>query len=198
MLATEFGGMNEVLADLYSDTGDVRWLKLAEKFHHNAIVDPLEKERDILPGVHGNTQVPKLYGELAFAQPGQTERDFNQQGEDSSPLQLEGHFGRHGTKWFSFDLPVETNHPMTLVVTYSNDNWRHTSCEVLVDGQKVGEKAGEHRSPEQQIRFTDVEYPIATDLLKDKKKVTVRFEAKNGEAIPGVFGIRMVRADAER
>jgi hypothetical protein len=40
--------------------------------------------------------------------------------------------------------------------------------------------------------------PIATDLLKDKKKVTVRFEAKNGEAIPGVFGIRMVRADAER
>src|ERR1041385_5566888 len=69
-----------------------------------------------------------------------------------------------------------TNHPITLVVTYSNDNWRHTFCKVLVDGQKVGEKAGEHRSPEQQIRFTDVEYPIATDLLKDKKKVTVRFE----------------------
>ena len=137
---------------------------------------------------------------VAFAQPGQmqTERDFNEQGEDSSPVQLEGHFGRRGSKWFSFDLPVETDHPMTLVVTYSNDNWRHTFCEVLVDGQKVGEKAGEHRSPEQQIRFTDIEYPITADLLKDKKKVTVRFEAKNGEATPGVFGIRIVRADAER
>src|SRR5437667_313001 len=28
MLATEFGGMNEVTADLYADTGDPRWLAL--------------------------------------------------------------------------------------------------------------------------------------------------------------------------
>ena len=32
MLATEFGGMNEVLADLYADTNDPRWLKLSDKF----------------------------------------------------------------------------------------------------------------------------------------------------------------------
>jgi DUF1680 family protein len=32
MLATEFGGMNEVLADLYVDTNDPRWLKLSDKF----------------------------------------------------------------------------------------------------------------------------------------------------------------------
>jgi len=137
---------------------------------------------------------------VAFAQPGQmqTERDFNQQGEDTSPLQLEGHFGRQGTKWFSFDLPVDPAHPMALVVTYSNDARRHTSCGIFVDGSKVGEKTGEHRSPEQEIRFTDIEYPIAAELLKDKKKVTVRFETGNGNATPGVFGIRMVRADADR
>jgi len=37
---------------------------------------------------------------VAFAQPGQmqTERDFNQQGEESSPVQLEGRYGRRGTK----------------------------------------------------------------------------------------------------
>ena len=29
MLDTEFGGMNEVLADLYADTGDPRWLTLS-------------------------------------------------------------------------------------------------------------------------------------------------------------------------
>ena len=45
MLATEFGGMNEVLADLYADTGDPRWLKLADKFHHRAIVDPLSRKK---------------------------------------------------------------------------------------------------------------------------------------------------------
>ena len=79
--------------------------------------------------------------------------------------------------------------------SFSRNN---TLCDVLVDGTKVGEKTGELRSPEQQVRFTDVEYLMANDLLKDKKKVTVRFEAKNGAAIPGVFGIRMVRADVER
>src|SRR5579864_4610904 len=64
MLATEFGGMNEVMADLYADTGDARWLALAGKFHHAAVVDRLAEKKDILPGIHGNTQVPKLYGAL--------------------------------------------------------------------------------------------------------------------------------------
>src|SRR6202035_5876030 len=32
MLATEFGGMNEVLADLPVDTNDPRWMKLSDKF----------------------------------------------------------------------------------------------------------------------------------------------------------------------
>ena len=32
MLNTEFGGMNEVLVDLYADTGDKQWLALANRF----------------------------------------------------------------------------------------------------------------------------------------------------------------------
>jgi uncharacterized protein len=64
MLATEFGGMNEVMADLYADTGDRRWLALSDKFDHKAIVDPLSRREDILAGTHGNTQVPKLLGSL--------------------------------------------------------------------------------------------------------------------------------------
>ena len=64
MLNTEFGGMNEVLADLYADTGDARWLALSDKFQHHAIVDPLANAQDILAGKHGNTQVPKLLGSL--------------------------------------------------------------------------------------------------------------------------------------
>lgn len=62
MLNTEFGGMNEVLLDLYADTGDERWLSLSQKFEHKAIIDPLAHQQDILPGKHGNTQVPKLIG----------------------------------------------------------------------------------------------------------------------------------------
>ena len=64
MLNTEFGGMNEVLADLYADTGDKRWLDLSHRFDHRAVMDPLARKQDILNGLHGNTQVPKLHGLL--------------------------------------------------------------------------------------------------------------------------------------
>lgn len=137
---------------------------------------------------------------VAFAQPGQmqTERDFNEQGEDTSPVQLEQHYGRRGTKWFSFDLPVESSHPMGLVVTLSNDARRQGSFDILVDGKKVGTQATERRSPEQDVRFFDVEYAIPAELVEGKQKVTVRFEAAAGSDIPGVFGIRTVRSDAAR
>ena len=65
MLATEFGGMNEVLADLYADTGDRRWLELSYRFEHAAVLDPLKRGDDPLNGLHGNTQVPKLIGSAA-------------------------------------------------------------------------------------------------------------------------------------
>jgi hypothetical protein len=64
MLNTEFGGMNEVLADLYADTGDRRWLALSYRFEHHAFTEPLKRHQDNLAGKHGNTQVPKMIGSL--------------------------------------------------------------------------------------------------------------------------------------
>ncbi len=65
MLDTEHGGMNEVFADLYADTGDRRWLKLSYRFEHHAFTDPLKRHQDNLSGKHGNCQIPKLVGSAA-------------------------------------------------------------------------------------------------------------------------------------
>ena len=138
---------------------------------------------------------------IGFAQPGQmqSERDFAEKDEDSSPVQLLGRYGRQGTSWFSYDLPVDPASPAILIVTYSNDaRGRKGGFDVLVDGTKVGEQTMERRTPEQDVRFFDVKYPIPPDLVKGKQKVTVRFQAREGDGIPGVFGIRTVRADAAR
>jgi len=62
MLNTEHGGMNEVLADLYADTGDRRWLDLSYRFEHRAFTDALKRHQDNLNGKHGNCQIPKLMG----------------------------------------------------------------------------------------------------------------------------------------
>ncbi|MDH5467933.1 MAG: glycoside hydrolase family 127 protein [Candidatus Aminicenantes bacterium] len=132
---------------------------------------------------------------VAYAQPGemQPERDFNFQGpEDSWPTRILGRPGRSGRSWFSFDLPVEPDRPMILVVTYySGERGRgEASFDILVDGELIGHQEVTRSSPP---RFFDVEYAIDANIVKGKEKVTVRFQAAEGSFIASVFGIRMIR-----
>ena len=62
MLRCEHGGMNEVLAEVASITGDEKYLKLAKRFSHQFILAPLLTEKDELTGLHANTQIPKVIG----------------------------------------------------------------------------------------------------------------------------------------
>jgi DUF1680 family protein len=62
MLDREHGGMNEVLADLWGLTSDERYKRLAQRFCHRALLDPLAAGRDTLNGLHANTQIPKVVG----------------------------------------------------------------------------------------------------------------------------------------
>ena len=137
---------------------------------------------------------------VAVVQPGQqqSEREFNLQGADSSPVAMRGVYGRRGAKWFSYDVPVEPAHPMTLIVTYGNDERQTRTFDVLVEGGKVGEQKIERRSPEQDVRHFDVEYALPAEMISGKQKVTVRFEATGGNEIGTVYGIRMLRSDAPR
>jgi len=98
--------------------------------------------------------------------------------------------GRTGKKWFSYDLPVEAG-PQALVVTYHSDQRRARTFEILVEGRQVGKQTLEQSSI---ARFFDVEYPLSDDILGGKKKVTVRFQAAEGNEIGPVFGVRIIRA----
>lgn len=132
---------------------------------------------------------------VAYVQPGemQPERDFNFQGpEDARVRRVRGRPGRWSRSWMSFDLPVETEFPMALIVTYdSGDRSRPgAKFDIFVDGQRITTQAVEGSSPP---RFFDVEYPIEAKLLKGKERVTVRFEASDGYSVGTIFGIRMIR-----
>jgi hypothetical protein len=95
-------------------------------------------------------------------------------------------------------LPVETTHPVALWVTYGGGGRRKSTFDILIDGSKIGDRAEPARSPEQEAEFLDVAYTIPAELLAGKSKITVRFEATEGNEIRGVFGIRTVRADQTR
>jgi DUF1680 family protein len=64
VLQTEFGGMNEVLVNLYQITGDPAHLATAQRFDHAQIFDPLANNQDRLAGFHANTQIPKILGAI--------------------------------------------------------------------------------------------------------------------------------------
>lgn len=133
---------------------------------------------------------------VGFVQPGemQPERDFNQQGEDSAPLRHAGRPGRRGAKWFSFDLPVDAAHAMTLVATYHTEERQKRTFEILVDNRRVGEQTIERYRPGSSSgAFFDVEYAIPADFVRGKQKITVRFQATNGNETAAVFGVRMIR-----
>ena len=132
---------------------------------------------------------------VAFVQPGemQSERDFNEQGEETWPDQVMDRPARRGRNWFSFDLPVDSAHPMFLVVTYYSDEWRQRTFDILVNGRRVGQQVIEKKG---EPRFFDVEYAIPAGLTANKQKATVRFQANGDNEIAAVFGIRMIRADA--
>jgi DUF1680 family protein len=60
MLHCEYGGISETLADLYADTKDQKYLQISRIFYDKAVLDSLKAKRDILPGKHCNTNIPKL------------------------------------------------------------------------------------------------------------------------------------------
>ena len=60
MLRCEYGGISETFADLYADTGDEKYMKLADVFYQKSFLDSLKAGKDVLPGKHANTNIPKL------------------------------------------------------------------------------------------------------------------------------------------
>jgi DUF1680 family protein len=136
---------------------------------------------------------------ISALQPGEAEKEkaFNQQGEETTIDRMLGRTGRRGRKWFSFDVPVEPSGQVALVVTYNTEQRPKRAAEILIDGQHIGEQAIEGSPNGSAVgHFFDVDYKIPANLIKDKRKVTVRFQATSGSEIPTVFGVRTIRADA--
>jgi len=60
ILLVEYGGMGEVLSDLYAVTGKHEYLTLAQRFDKKWFFDALAAHRDELKGLHVNTHIPQV------------------------------------------------------------------------------------------------------------------------------------------
>ena len=68
ILRSEHGSRNEVYADVATIAGDEKYLTFAQKFSHKVILDPLLENKDVLNGMHANTQIPKVIGFMRVAE----------------------------------------------------------------------------------------------------------------------------------
>lgn len=61
-IAGEFGGINEVLADLYMLTKDERYLEASKYFDNNKLYLPMKMKIDALGNLHANQHIPQIIG----------------------------------------------------------------------------------------------------------------------------------------
>ena len=138
---------------------------------------------------------------VGFVQPGemQPERDYNYQSDpqDRAVQRADGRANRAGTGWFSFDLPVDAETEMALVVTYQNPLGLTPvtgDFQILVDGTAIARFEPNTTA----IGFYDAQYAVPANLVRGKNKMTVRFQAADGGRIAPVFGVRMIRTALAR
>jgi DUF1680 family protein len=64
MLICEYGGMAETLVNTYALSGDKKYMDLSYRFYDKCILDSLATGKDVLPGKHSNTQIPKAIASI--------------------------------------------------------------------------------------------------------------------------------------
>ncbi len=63
-IAGEYGGMNEVLAEMFAITGEERYLDTARLFDNETLFNPTAENTDTLTGKHANQHIPQITGAL--------------------------------------------------------------------------------------------------------------------------------------
>lgn len=95
--------------------------------------------------------------------------------------------------WFSYEMMVDGQSPMTLSCTYWGSDKQNREFDILVDNtviatQQIQElKLGE---------FVDVAYPIPENLTRGKSMVIVKFQSKKNRVAGAVFCCRMLNMTA--
>lgn len=106
----------------------------------------------------------------------QRARAHNLQGEGLLDGDFDGKRWRAARGWFSYELKVAPDKPLTLVCTYRGSEGRLRSFDILIDGAQVATQTLEIHPGE----FFDFEYPLPEALTRGKQRIIVSQEAAGG------------------
>ena len=122
----------------------------------------------------------------------QLERAHKQQGKTTGAGAAFGRRWRdaRGGGWFSYDMKVLPDKPLSLIVTYWGGDSGNRVFDILIDDQQIATQKLNRPRPGE---FVDLTYVIPAELTRAKQKVTVKFQAHPGATAGGAFGCRIVR-----
>src|SRR5207237_8192968 len=76
--------------------------------------------------------------------------------------------------WFSYELKIAGDAPVTLAATYRGSEGRRRVFDVLVDDQKIATESLEYHPTEE----LDKEYRVPDAITRGKDRLTVTFQAQ--------------------
>jgi uncharacterized protein len=130
---------------------------------------------------------------IDFVQPGemQPERDHNFKGERTTPGTFKERANRESRSgWFSFNMKVKPDVPVSLVVEYWGGFPGAKTFDIMVNDNVI---ATENISGKKDGQFINVQYDIPKEITKGKSRVTAKFQAHPGNTAGPVFGVRTIR-----
>jgi len=89
-------------------------------------------------------------------------------------------------------MKVDSAAGNTLICSYWGSDHRGRIFNIQIDGQTI---ATQDLNGFKESRFYEVKYPLPQELVKGKKTVTVKFEARSaGNSVGPIYGtVRMVK-----
>jgi hypothetical protein len=163
---------------------------------HKIVALPPPEEGLLPPPVPRPDLDPRTVDQVDIGR-AKSEKDHGLQGQNTGSGVFRNRAWRHAWTggWFSYRLAVKPEGPQTVHVNYWGEEQGTRRFDVLVDGEKIGRQVLLRNAPG---NFFDVEYPIPEELTRGKTKVTVRFQAEKGAVAGGIFGLRILKENADR
>lgn len=124
----------------------------------------------------------------------QSESDHFMKQSGSNSGSYNGEYYRDGGGWFSYELQTKGHTDnVTLMVRYWGGDSGNRKFDILIDNQLIATETLTGGKNE----FVNVEYPVPAELLKDKTKVRVKFQAHSGNVAGGVYYVRLLMPESE-
>ena len=150
-----------------------------------------KRKADIAAAEARHDEIERLTIDSVNISSEQSERDHAFKGENTRADVWEGKRLRTASRngWFSYDLKVAADKPMTLVCTYRGNEGPRRGFDILADGEKIATQTLEIHPTE----YFDIEYPLPENLTRGKERITVKFQGLPNSGVGAVADVRVAQ-----